>query len=289
MKAERQKRIPVAAALVALALASVGCDRVRARFTVRQGNDFFKAQKYEKALELYEEALQEDESLLKLHRNMGLAYMAMFQPASKSPKDVEIANKAIEHFLKYIEAFPQDPKGGDYLVNMYMAANRLDDAEKYYKAKESSNPNDLDMMRRLAIVYQKKGNFDESLKYRQKEIQLLTEPEAKATAYYTIGVFCWDRSYNYPDLDPAYRESIIKLGLDSLDQATKLKKDYVEAISYQNLLYREKAKHELDEVKKAEWIAIADKYRGEAMALMRARKAAAAQSAAGTAASAAAH
>ncbi len=71
--------------------------------------------------------------------------------------------------------------------------------------------------------------------------------------YYLIGVQAWDRSYNFPDVDPVVRTKIVEEGMASLNKAVEMKPDYFEAISYINLLYREKAKMEVDPVKKQEY------------------------------------
>ena len=82
-----------------------------------------------------------------------------------------------------------------------------------------------------------------------------------------IGVQAWDRSYHYPDVPAEIRGKIIADGMDALQTALKLKSDNFDALTYMNLLYREKAKIETDEAKKAEDVAQADKYREQALEL----------------------
>ena len=56
-------------------------------------------------------------------------------------------------------------------------------------------------------------------------------------------------------------------GLDALNKALQIKPDYFEALSYVNLLYREKAKIEADPVKKQEYVDTANKYLQQALEL----------------------
>ena len=64
-----------------------------------------------------------------------------------------------------------------------------------------------------------------------------------AEALYTIGVLCWDKVYHGGlTLDLDRRRELIEMGLDYLNRASGLRENYFEAISYVNLLYREKAK-----------------------------------------------
>ena len=64
-----------------------------------------------------------------------------------------------------------------------------------------------------------------------------------------------------------FRGKIIEDGMASLQTALKLKPDNFDALTYMNLLYREKAKIETDDAKKAEDVAQADKYREQALEL----------------------
>jgi hypothetical protein len=86
-------------------------------------------------------------------------------------------------------------------------------------------------------------------------------------------VQAWDRSYHYPDMDPATRAKIVSDGMESLERALKIKADSFDALTYMNLLYREKAKLELDPVKQQEWIAKAEEWTKKAIAVRDAQKA----------------
>ena len=85
--------------------------------------------------------------------------------------------------------------------------------------------------------------------------------------YVMVGVQAWDRSYHFPDIDPAARGKIINDGMEALQTALKIKPDNFDALTYMNLLYREKAKIETDDAKTQEDVATADKYREQALEL----------------------
>jgi tetratricopeptide (TPR) repeat protein len=271
MTSTRIRRAAAAATLLTLMLATTGCQKFKARMTVREGNELFKAEKYEKAIAVYQKALAEDPELTKLYRNIGLAYMAMFQPASQAQKDKDIADKAIEYLKKYVDAYPTDQKGPEYLVTIYVNAARYDDAVSFFQAAIAKNPKDVETIRRLALVYQKKQDFDNALKWRLEQARLVETKDEKAEAWYTIGVICWDRSYNYPNLEPAYRQEVIQKGLDALFESIKHRENYFEAVAYINLIYREKAKYETDPAKKAAFMAEAAKYMQQALEMRKER------------------
>jgi tetratricopeptide (TPR) repeat protein len=262
-----RRRVVALASLLLIAGLAGGCNKLKARQEIKKGNEFFKAGQYQTALAAYQEALRLDPNEKKLHKNIGLAYMGMYQPGSKHPKDLEYAAKAVEHLKIYTEAFPQDRKAREFLVSMYLATERYDDAIAFYQQLVEENPKDTKAMQSIAQMYFKKGDVDNALKWLRRRLDVETTPEAKAEVYYFIGVQAWDRSYNFPQIDPVERARIVDEGIDALNKALQVKPDYFEALSYLNLLYREKAKIEADPAKKQEYIDTANKYLQQALEL----------------------
>jgi tetratricopeptide (TPR) repeat protein len=261
------RRRVVALSLLVVAVLGGGCNQLKARQEIKKGNEFFKAGQYQTALAAYQDALRLDPGEKKLHKNIGLAYMGMYQPGSKHPKDLEYAAKAIEHLKIYTEAYPSDRKAREFLVSMYLATERYDDAIAFYQQLVQENPKDTKAMQSIAQMYFKKGDVDNALKWLHRRLDAETSPEAKAEVYYFIGVQAWDRSYNFPDINPVERARIVDEGIDALNKALQVKPDYFEALSYLNLLYREKAKIETDPAKKQENIDTANKYLQQALEL----------------------
>src|SRR5689334_13127695 len=123
----------LASAFALLLLSSAGCNKFQSRAEIRQGNDFFRVGRYDTALAKYGHALQLDPGEKKLYKNIGLAYMGLYQPSSKHPKDLEYQQRAIDYLKKYIEAYPKDKKAPEFLVTMYLNAGRLDDALAFFQ------------------------------------------------------------------------------------------------------------------------------------------------------------
>ena len=262
-----RSRVAVFAALLVFAGLAAGCNQIKARQEIKKGNEFFKAGQYQTALAAYQEALRLDPHENKLHKNIGLAYMGMYQPGSKHAKDLEYAQKAIEHMKIYTEAAPEDRKAREFLVSMYLAAERYDDAIAFYQQLVAENPKDVKAMQSLAQMYFKKGDVENALQWLRKRLDAEASPEAKAEVYYFIGVQAWDRSYNFPDIDPVERNRIVDEGIDAINKALQIRPDYFEALSYLNLLYREKAKIDPDPAKKQEYTDTANRYLQQALDL----------------------
>jgi len=235
-------------ALLVLSLAGIGCestlDHLKANFAAKQGNDLYKAQDYQKATEWYRYSLYLNPELPIAYHNAGLAFMALYKPGSKHPKDLYYSQQAIEHLSRFLIYEPDDEDAKNQLLTVYLSAERYDDAAKFFEQEFKSRSSDPAVASRLAqilgMVYAKKGDFESSLEWYKKRAEIEKDnPEA----LYTIGVLCWDKVYKAGitmDLDK--RKELVEMGMDYLKRAAELREDYFEATSYINLMFREKAK-----------------------------------------------
>jgi tetratricopeptide (TPR) repeat protein len=258
------RRLLSVAVLALLALSAAGCNKFKSKQLIREGNAFFKEQMYEEALKRYKQAKDLDPEEVRLDKFVAMGYMALYNPGSTHPKDVEALNQAITHFKSYLAAKPEDDKAAKYLVTTYMNASKYDDAIAYFKDLFNKHPNDAQAVQTVAMLYAKKGDFDQSMEWQRKRAKL--EPN-NADVWYTMGVTAWDKSYNTPQdqLDPAKRKAIIDEGMDNLKKANGLRKDYFEAMLYINLLDREYAKMEGDPARKQAFLDDATKWQKDAL------------------------
>ncbi|HSA96472.1 MAG TPA: tetratricopeptide repeat protein, partial [Acidobacteriota bacterium] len=164
----------------------------------------------------------------------------------------------------YVTAFPDDRKAREFLVSMYLATDRYDDAIFFYEQMLKADPKDSKAMGSIASMYFKKGDFDKGIEWQKKVAAI---DGNKPDPYIMIGVQAWDRSYHYPDLDPATRAHIVDEGMSALQKALELKPDSFEALTYVNLLWREKAKMETDPKKAQEDTDTANKFLAQALEL----------------------
>jgi tetratricopeptide (TPR) repeat protein len=174
-----------------------------------------------------------------------LAYLALYKPGSKHPKDLRYAQEALKNLRRYLENHPDNEDAKNYLLTVYLGAERYDEAAAFFeaelKAKGSADPAVASkLMQVIGMIYAKKGDFDTSLEWYKKRADLEKD---NAEVLYTIGVLCWDKVYHAGlTLELDRRQQLIDMGLDYLNRASTLRQDYFEAVSYINLMYREKAK-----------------------------------------------
>lgn len=227
-----------AAVLACAAIVTLcGCNKLRSRDQLNQGAMAYKSAKYSEAVEHFKQAIAYDPTYADARLYLATAYFAQWIPGAESPENNELAAKAREAFLQVIDA---DPKNTTALESLGAMA--------YNQAQ--SLPAD-----------QKLAKFDEAAQWFHKLSD--ADPNYK-DGYYYLGVIAYNKIHparmlarvnlHMRDEDPgpikdkkvrddlrAQYSTIIDDGMANLQKAIDIDKEYVDAMSYMNLLIREKA------------------------------------------------
>jgi tetratricopeptide (TPR) repeat protein len=218
-------------------LAGTGCNKLRARDHLNQGIAAYKNAKYSDAVEHFKQAIQLDPDYPNPRLYLATSYMVQWIPGAESPDNLAFAAKAKEEFLKVLE---RDPGERTALASLASLA--------YNSAL--SLPQD-----------QKLAKFDEAAEWNKKLIAV--DPQNKE-AYYSLGVIAYYRwhpalmlarvNLNMKPEDPGplkdkkVREElktqyagVVDEGLQNLQKAIEIDKEYDDAMAYTNLLVRERA------------------------------------------------
>jgi tetratricopeptide (TPR) repeat protein len=266
--------LPVAALLVLLP--ALGCGKVKARAELKKGNSLYQQESYTKALDQFKKGLELDPDATFAWRSVGLSALALYRPGDDTPQNVEYAETAINAFEKYLADYPDDVKIQEYLMTTYVNAKRYDDALTFIDDQSKAKPEQAAKYRKYRVtILTQAGRLDQAFQATEQ-----LQGDEKAESLYSIGVTAWDKSYRDPSLDFEEKTRVVDMGLSALKQALAVKPNYFEAMAYYSLLFREKAKVELDEAKKAEYTATADQWRKKAMDLQKKSKDEAAKAAA---------
>jgi Tfp pilus assembly protein PilF len=230
-------RMSLALAAFVLILGATGCDKLKSRDQLNQGVATFKAGKYAEAVEHFKQAIALDGSNPNARLYLATAYMSQWIPGADSPDNVRMATQAKDEFMKVLE---QDPNNTTAIASLASLA---------FNEATSLTPD------------KKQAMFDEAAMWYHKLIQI--DPNTKE-AYYTLGVIAWQRWYPALQLaranlrmkpeDPGplkdkkvkdelrtQYSAVIDEGMQNLQKALDIDKEYDDAMAYMNLLVRERA------------------------------------------------
>ncbi|MBZ5681246.1 MAG: hypothetical protein LAO24_14190 [Acidobacteriia bacterium] len=228
-------------AAVALALlSSVGCDKLRARDQLNKGVESYKNSHFETAIDHFQKAVELDPSLTNARMYLATAYVSLYIPGVDSPDNISNANQAIEQYQKVLNGKPSreqkvnSAKGIAYLdLNM----KKFDEAKKYYRMASDVDPNDPEPYYSVGVI-----DWTASYQPRMEErAKLGLKPEENLNPKNKDQKVICDalKVKNMP---------VIQEGIDSLTKALQLRPDYDDAMAYLNLMHRERADVECDDL-----------------------------------------
>ena len=261
----RRTTIVLLCGLLALAPLT-GCNRIPGRTELKKGNKLYKEEAYKEALAQFQLGLKLDPSAKRAWRSVGLTAMALYKPGMDTAENNKYVDVAIDAFQKYLTAFPDDTNAEDYMVAMWISANRYDKAIEFLKKQRVEHPGEAKIDQGLINVMLKANRFEEALQW------ITNNARKEAKLYYLVETNAWGRSYNDPTITYEDRIKIVDIGLDAGKRAIDVKSDYMEAMVYINLLYREKVKLTLDPKEKDQFTKMADDWRQKALDLREKQK-----------------
>ena len=252
-------------AVVALALSSsVGCNKLRARDQLNKGVSAYKNAHYEEAINHFQQAVELDPSLLNARMYLATAYAQQYIPAVDSPDNVRMAQQAIEQYQKVLDSNPareQKVNSAKGIAYLYLNMKKFDEAKKYYRMASDVDPNDPEPYYSVGVI-----DWTASYQPRMEErAKLGMKPEE------SLNPKNKDQKKVCEELKQKNMPSISE-GIDSLNKAIQLRSDYDDAMAYMNLMYREKADVECDDLAaRAEDLKTADAWVDKTLATKKAK------------------
>jgi tetratricopeptide (TPR) repeat protein len=249
------RRAAALAALLILAFAASGCNKLKARDLLNKGVAAFKNGQSDAAIEDFKQAKEADPDLMNARLYLATAYASLYIPGAPSAENLARGNQAIAEFKEVLEKDPNSLSALDNLGSIY-----------FLMGGQPFDPK----------------KFEESKKYHQRHIQMKPEdPEP----YYWIGVIDWTLAfrgnaemrmdYNKNNIKKQVRDddplpqavrgpyvekygALVDEGISDLQKAISIKPDYDDAMAYLNLLYRRKADMAASQEERASLIKQAD-------------------------------
>jgi tetratricopeptide (TPR) repeat protein len=219
---------------------------------LNKGVQAFSEDKHDAAIQFFEKAIQLDPKLEASRMYLAATYSAMYAKGEKPASD-QMALKAIEIF-KEIVANAKDPAKPSKdamlcIASLYQELNNFDEARNWSNRVLEAYPQTAEAYCRIAAITYNNELMRTGFQ-AEKVAHLSSEEKTKALA----------------DIDKA---------LTSLNTALDIRPDYLTAMTYENLLLREKSMLVDDEKAKADLKRLAIQLSQRAMPLqMKAREAA---------------
>ncbi|MCU1311114.1 MAG: repeat protein [Candidatus Angelobacter sp.] len=221
-------KISISIAAMAILLATSGCTKLRARDQLNKGVQAYKASKFETAIEKFKTAIELDPGLDVAKLYLATACVAQYVPGGDNPENVRMADCAIDQYKKVLDT--DAPKATQVLstkglASLYFNMKKFDDAKTFDKKAIALDPNDPENYYSVAVIDWTQS-YVPRMEARQK-LGLKTEDPIKDKKV------CEDlKAKNQANVDE---------GVQMLEKAITLRKDYDDAMAYLNLLYRERA------------------------------------------------
>jgi len=237
----KQIRLLTLAAAVLAMLSATGCSKLRARDQLNKGVTAYKNAKYEEAIDHFQQSVALDPTLINAKMYLATAFAQQYIPGADTPDNNKMADQAIEQYQKVLDiagaARDQKVNSAKGIAYLYLNMKKFDDAKKYYRMAGDLDPNDPEPYYSVGVIdwtacYQPR--MEERAKLGMKPEENLN-PKNK------------DQKKSCAELKTKNWPSITE-GIDSLNKAIQLRPDYDDAMAYLNLMYREKADVECDDL-----------------------------------------
>jgi tetratricopeptide (TPR) repeat protein len=231
--------------VLALAVASASCSKLKARDNLNKGVQAFKAGQFDSAINYFQTARDLDPSLMNARLYLATAYRAQYVPGAPSDENIRYATKAMEIYEGILRDDPTNLQAIDSMgwILFQLGGTRF-----------PGKPLDF-------------SKFEKSREYHLKHIQIKPDdPEP----HYWVGVIEWTLAYNanaearakWNETAPQARKikrpedplpdkvreefaakyaAIVDNGITHLKKAIELNPEYDNAMAYLNLLYRQRA------------------------------------------------
>lgn len=228
-------------ALAAVLLATFGCSEIKARRLIQEGNKAYQAEKYDVAVAKFEAALALEPKLATGWFNLAIAHIDAFKPGDKTPANEAHADKALAALNKYIELQPADETAVKLLIGTYTRSGRWQGALDFYTREYEKKPTDAFVIFNLADISEQAGRFEESRQWFTKLAETEPSTDAKATAWYRVGVSYFKQMKTIPAGPNEKRVNLADQGIAALAKAAQLQPENTNILTYSGILYRQRA------------------------------------------------
>jgi len=214
-------------AAAALAATGIGCNYLGARNELNVGMQEFTATHYSEAVKHFQTAVDKDPSFVAARNYLAVAYMQQYIPGSDTPDNNRMAQAAMDNFRKVLESEPKNTVAIASIASLYLNQKKWDEAQQWYDKMVAVDPNNADAYYSMGFIawsrwYPVYGTTIADLKLKPEDPGPIKDKKLKEELKAKYG-------------------AIIDSGIAALDKTLQINPEYEDAMTYENLLIRERA------------------------------------------------
>lgn len=210
-----------------LVLVGAGCQKLKSRDQLNQGVRAFQSAQYPEAVEHFKTAVELDPAFPTARLYLATAYFQQYIPGAESPENTQMAKAAYDQFMKVLDQDTRNTVAMASVASLYLYQKKWDDAQQWYEKLVAVDPNNADAYYSLGFIawskwYPAYGNARVELGMKQDDPGPIKDKKVKQ------------------ELKTKWLPTI-NAGLQALDKTLQINPEYEDAMSYENLLIRERA------------------------------------------------
>ena len=253
-------------------------DQLQAIKVFRDANMFYQRADYEAAATMYEEVIANDPNMMDAYFYLANSYDNLYRPARRGePDNDQLLVKAIDNYIssvdiqtnsamrtlsmqylvaafgpdkandpassepvlqQMIQTDPANPENYFALAKLYEDSGLYNEAEQVFLQVLALSADDPIVYLQMAGFYDRNDEFDKLMDALRQRAAI--EPD-NPEAFYTIATKYWEKAFRDFRLTDEQEEEYVMLGLTEVDKALDLNTDYIEALTYKNILMRMQA------------------------------------------------
>jgi tetratricopeptide (TPR) repeat protein len=217
----------VLAGLAALTIGSTGCDKLKARDSLKRGVQAFTNAKYPEAVAYFQKAVQLDPSYTTTHEYLAIAYMSQYIPGAESEENVRMADNAFKEFQEVLRLDPKDENATAYIAKLYFDQKKMDQAIEWNKKLIAINPKNKDAYYTLGVIAWSQWLIPD----REARNKMRMKPEDPGPL----------KDKKIREVLKAKYRPMLDEGVANMQKALDIDPEYDEAMAYMNLLIRYRA------------------------------------------------
>ena len=242
-------------ATAVLALLGASCNKLRSRDQLNKGVQAFRNAQYPEAVEHFKTAVELDPTYANARLYLATAYMQQYIPGADSPENKQFWDAAYGQFKTVVDQDDKNSVANASIASLYLNKKDWPNARRWYAKLIALEPNNKEAYYSLGFIawsewypeYNKKRMF---LNMKQDDLGPFKDKKIKEEMLAQYG----------PMIDE---------GLKNLDKCLEIDPEYEDAMSYKNLLIRERADLADNKDDYAAQIKVANEWTDKALATLK--------------------